>query len=347
MPDNIWSWKTAIYVYANINEVEVDAEFESKIREALDSRYKMLIYEQFQDENLKYISSLMVDSKRLRNLIADLLNGLAVTAIRDYDKSLVSKCYTKFVGYCYLWISKERSILPLVICDDTTQLSNILPVIKICLYQREEKTLFLSKLNDYLKKLSQIDVNKKVDSRIKAFFQIITENIPQLSEDIVAFLKKSDCELANEIVNYLDKVSCAEDVTLEYADKTVVIKSDADSNGAIGCASDGVLRIIKDGYEYYITEISDDWIVFKRDSEEYISLQFDDSLKLTKIDDEPSECEKFKIQRYRDSLYIYSQKSKCYVRVVIEESGILKTSLSISDSLTNAIYERFTIEIIS
>lgn len=202
-----WLWKSAIYVFANVKKGDEKDEFDKKIRKLITNLYNTFEYDSLRDEILPYIGVLLVGSERLRTLIACLF-GEWMNNAYDYNERYKSCLwYLEFIRYGYYLVSYKITILPLVVCDKKEQLESLLPLLEIILLRYNSRQLFFATLESYIREISRYDVEKKIKNRIKAFFHRIIECNTYVYEDIVFFLKKCNCTLSKELLQYFQEIT--------------------------------------------------------------------------------------------------------------------------------------------
>ena len=79
------------------------------------------------------------------------------------------------------------------------------------------------KENKYLKEISKYDITKKTLNGLKAFFQLTYENNPRFQRDIILFLRKCNCRLADEIKKFIEKklsLQTSEKIRIESSEKS-------------------------------------------------------------------------------------------------------------------------------
>lgn len=201
-----WLWKSALYVYANIRKGEENTAFDDKVGKALAIRCNFLEYDDTRYENLPYIGMLLINSERLRTLIASMLGDL-VTGNRNYnEKRLACLWYLELLRYGYYLVSAEMTSLPLVACDKKQQLENLLPMLEVLLSRYDTRRLLFVTLESYLKEISSYEVEKATLNHIKAFLQLLAQINPRFRGDILLFLKRCDCKITKEIEKYLESL---------------------------------------------------------------------------------------------------------------------------------------------
>lgn len=199
-----WLWKPAVYVYANIKNVESNEELDIKVRKAISYQFSFIEYSDIKNEDLQYIGILLIGSERLRTLIADVLGNLVINTYMYQKKRKICFLYLRLLRYEYYLVSSKMTVLPLVVCDKKQQLVSLLPLLEITLAQYDTRQLFFITLESYIREISGYNVDKKIVNRIKAFFQLIAGVNPRFHNDIILFLKKCDCSLSKEIYEYLN-----------------------------------------------------------------------------------------------------------------------------------------------
>lgn len=198
-----WKWKSAIYVYSNIEKGEENLEFEQKVKKSLLCRCEMLEYDDLRKENLPYISTLLIGSKQFRSLVASILNELICNTINYQKKQLICLWYLEFLRYGYYLVSEDLIALPLVACDSKKQLEYLLPIINICLSSYDLRKFLFLILESYMKEISKYNVPMKIINSLKAFFMIIMETNNHFSEDVLLFLKKCNCSITKKLVQHM------------------------------------------------------------------------------------------------------------------------------------------------
>ena len=202
--DSLWLWKSAVYVYANI-ETEEDDELDKKVRRALMGRFKLLENDASRNENLLYIGTMLTGSEKLRTLVSSIFCQL-VEGTYNYDKKRLNCLwYLELLRYGYYLVSSKMTALPLVACDKKQQLENLLPLLEVAISRYDTRRRLFKTLESYIKEISRYNVEKTTINHIKAFFQLIAERAPRFRNDIALFLRKCDCELAKELGDFFEE----------------------------------------------------------------------------------------------------------------------------------------------
>ena len=132
-------------------------------------------------------------------------------------------CMVIKLTYEYYKISGNQPNLALVVCDKKQQLENLLPVVNATLQIYDARKCLFLLLESYLKEISKYDITKKTLNGLKAFFQLTYENNPRFQRDIILFLRKCNCRLADEIKKFIEKklsLQTSEKIRIESSEKS-------------------------------------------------------------------------------------------------------------------------------
>lgn len=218
-----WKWKSALYVYSNIKYEERDAEFDNKVRKSIINLYSMIERDDWRKENMTYIRILLISFERTRTLISEVLNEWINNMHGYKNKQMICIWYLELLTYEYYKISGNQPNLALVVCDKKQQLENLLPVVNATLQIYDARKCLFLLLESYLKEISKYDITKKTLNGLKAFFQLTYENNPRFQRDIILFLRKCNCRLADEIKNFIEKklsLQTSEKIRIESSEKS-------------------------------------------------------------------------------------------------------------------------------
>lgn len=201
-----WLWKPALYVYANIENIEENHKLNKKVRESLSSRCKQFENDDLRNESLSYLAMLLIASERLRTLVASIFGDLMNNTHNYRKKRIYCLCYLALLRYGYFLVSSKMTALPLVVCDNRKQLENLLPLVETAFSRYDTRRMLFITLESYLKEISRYSVGKKTVNRMKAFFQLIAHSSSQFRNDIALFLRKCDCSLAMDLEKFLNEI---------------------------------------------------------------------------------------------------------------------------------------------
>jgi hypothetical protein len=193
--DSFWLWKAACFVFAYIKPEDEDASFNGEVRKALARRFKEIEY-----ADLRYIGLLLVVSSRLRTLVAQILSNQLANTRKYPDKIKFALVYTSLLRYGYYAVSRENPACPLVACDNREQLEAVQPLITTALQRYDTRHLLFLLLESYIKEVSRYDVPDKIVKHIKAYFVTMADNNPRYVGDMLLFLQKCKCSLADELI---------------------------------------------------------------------------------------------------------------------------------------------------
>lgn len=200
-----WKWKSAVYVYAN-SKNDDSKNFGEKVRKVLMRQYNYFEYTGKNNKDYHFLGIMLMSSGRLRTLISSTLGDRVNSTSNSNKKRLNGLCYLVMIQYGYYLVSPQNTDLPLVACDDKKQLEKLLPVLEVVLLRNDIRLMFFNTLQSYLREISRYGIEKKTINHLKAFFQFISQRDKRFCDDIILFLKKCDCKLAEEIVDHLVNV---------------------------------------------------------------------------------------------------------------------------------------------
>ena len=193
-----WLWKSALYVYAYIKEQGRDNGFDEKMRQNMEHRFAMLT-----SSDRRYVGLLMAYSERLRTLTARILNDLIVKTREYNEKIALALAYVEFLRYGYYSVSEENPVCPLLTCDTKAQLMSVQPLITAILPRYQTRHVFFSIIEAYLKEISNYAIDEKTEKHVKAYFSVMAENNPHHVGDILLFLRKCDCSVADVLISII------------------------------------------------------------------------------------------------------------------------------------------------
>ena len=193
-PSN-WLWKAACYVYAHIEKGTENNDFDRLTRKTMERRFPL-----FSVADMRYIGLFLISSERLRTLFAEILESV-ITKTRVYDEKMVyALTYVNLLRYGYYTVSADNPACPLFACDTKNQLMNVQSLITALLPRYPTRRIFFSVIEAYLREISGYTVDEKTVKHIKAYFSLMTENNSRQANDILLFLKKCDCAMANNMI---------------------------------------------------------------------------------------------------------------------------------------------------
>jgi len=187
---NNWHWKIACYMYAYIEDSE-SANFGEQIQQTMERKFASL-----NASDKRFLLSF----ERLRTLSAGILNTLIAKAQRCDEKIILALIYTNLLRYGYYTVSPDSPACPLLTCDTKNQLMSIQPLIAELLPRYRSRKMLFSIIGAYLKELSDYAVNEKTVKHLKAYFSVMAENNPRHASDILLFLQRCNCTMANMLI---------------------------------------------------------------------------------------------------------------------------------------------------
>jgi len=188
-----WLWRTALYAYAFIED-DID-RFDDKLRKAIERRLTTL-----EPPDLRFIGVLMIPSERVRTLVAEILGKLFSDTRRYGEKMKIAIIYATLLRFGYYSVSAEHTACPLLACDTKNQLACIQPLISSLLVRYPTRKMLFSTIQAYLREVSGYDVGEKTAKHIKAYFAVMADNNPNRIGDILMFLEKATCAMADGLI---------------------------------------------------------------------------------------------------------------------------------------------------
>ena len=199
-----WLWKPAYYFYSHVGKLALDDDIEDDLCKMLAYKIDKLLdfrTDIFSIDNLFYISRFLIYSEQARSLISKTFKKLLEKRKQYEERELLTEFYLIFLREGYWKVSSKRPALPLVVCDNKSQLLDIQPLASVAINKYDTKRPLFNLMQAYLKELSDYSVNEKDVKRLKAFFVLWIENNNRHTYDITKMLKDCKCRMADDILS--------------------------------------------------------------------------------------------------------------------------------------------------
>ena len=199
-----WLWKPAYYFHAYVDKLVSDDDVKAELCKTLAYKIDKLLdfrVDIFSIDDLFYISRFLIYSEGSRTLIAKTFKKILEKRKQYEERELLAEFYLIFLREGYWKVSGDYQALPLVVCDNKSQLLDIQPLASVAIQKYDTKRPLFNLLQAYLKELSDYSVDEKDVKRLKAFFVLWIENNTRHTYDITKMLKDCKCRMANDILD--------------------------------------------------------------------------------------------------------------------------------------------------
>lgn len=196
-----WLWKPACLVYSLLMNNNESVAFENQLKKHIEKRIL-----KFDDTDLSFVSNLLLHSKHLRDMFAQIFMDCYEKMTDRQQRKLLAQVYVSLIRNSYFFINSHYTALPLVACDTKIQQQNISEIVGHVMSIYYLRKQLYAIMEAYLKELCTYNISHVLVLHISAFFYNMMETGEEYQEDVLDFLKKSENKLAKQIYQKLDKI---------------------------------------------------------------------------------------------------------------------------------------------
>lgn len=200
-----WVWEVSLAVYTLAEE---EVPFTDELEKTLTRKILSSLDAGWGDWSIYFIGGQMMNSPRLRNLVARIFHKLATNGNLSKNESTVAVTYLLTISNAYQFVDKEKIALSLVAIDNKKQIEDIEVVLHKVFSDYTLRHGLFAIMEAYLDEINGYNTTERLLNQLKSYFYIIAKKSGRFNSDVQRFLSRLQVKhnkAASEILEFLQE----------------------------------------------------------------------------------------------------------------------------------------------